>query len=108
MLYVEHMHRIFVVELINLAPIRLGEIAPAHFLDKHLMPQTIGLLHLFMIKIVVFGSNYVNHGNSPLRGLVYAWDQWAPATSNSVDGDCRMYGDGDSTGTRTFLGDPPR
>src|SRR6202043_2326691 len=57
MLDVEHMHRMLVVELIDLAPIRLGEIVPAHFLDKRLMPQAVGLLRLGAIMIVVFGSN---------------------------------------------------
>ena len=50
-----------VVELIDLAPVRLGEIVPAHFLDNHLMTQTIGLLHLVTIKSFVFGSYNVNH-----------------------------------------------
>jgi hypothetical protein len=42
------------------------EIVPAHFLDKHLMPQTIGLLHLGAIMIVVSG-NQVNHSDQSRR-----------------------------------------
>src|ERR1700737_1739083 len=108
MLDVEHMHRILVVELIDLAPVRLGEIGPAHFLDNHLMTQTIGLLHLGAIMIVVFGSNDVNHGHSPVHGVIDAWDQLAQASSNSVNGECRMCGGGDSTRTRTFTRSTPR
>ena len=61
MLDVEHMHRMFVIELIGLAPIWLGEIGPAQFLDKHLMPQAIGLVHLVTIKKLVVGGYNVNH-----------------------------------------------
>ena len=83
--------------------VRLGEIVPAHFLDKHLMPQTIGLLHLGAIMIVVFGSNQVNHGHSPVN----AWDQLTPGSSNSVTGECRMGEGGDSTRSRTFTRSTP-
>jgi hypothetical protein len=43
------------------------------------------LLHLVAVMIVVFGSDYVNHEHSPAQGVVNAWDEWAPASSNSVN-----------------------
>src|SRR5208283_3748113 len=62
---VNHMNSMFVIKLINLASIGLGEILPTHFFDKHLMAQAIRLLHFVPIKIVILGGYQMNHKHSP-------------------------------------------
>ncbi|MGI8570026.1 MAG: hypothetical protein ACR2KT_13690 [Methylocella sp.] len=86
MLDVEHMHGMLVVELIDLSSAPFGELGPAHFLDKHLMPQAIGLLNLIPVMIFIFGGYNVNHSHSPGRYSEDAWDSLPQIVSNSVMG----------------------
>src|SRR5450759_1653139 len=57
----EHMHGMLVVELVDLAPVRLGESLPALLLDEDAMAQPIGLIHRVKIMMFVFGGYDMNH-----------------------------------------------
>jgi hypothetical protein len=54
-----------VIELIDLAPVWLGESAPTPLLDEDPVAQAIGLLHFVAITMFVFGGYNVNHRHSP-------------------------------------------
>ena len=55
------MHGVIVVELVDLAPVALAQLFPAHFLDKDPVSQTIGLLHRLAKQVLILWRNDMDH-----------------------------------------------